>query len=576
MVKTNANAPTKLFNLLSGTAPNKVFLSIILGSISGLTYALIVPLILMSLEPSVGRLMRPDFDTSYWLFGQFEISNPNQAAAFFLIITMILVLRVASETLIARASVDATVNLRKKLYKRILQLPTQSLEKIGPSRLMTVLNQDIARIVEGAGVIPAILVSASTLLGMLTFLIYLKLEVFLFIVGTIIFGALTYKLPIQFGQRYMFEARNSFDGIQEGMRGLIYGSKELKLHQQKQNEYVDEQINTFEEQYRDKVKTGRMFISLGLNYGTMISFLAIGFVTYIMANYLSLTRGNLLGVIMVLLYITGPIAAMINLLNTIFMARIGVKKLDALLNEMPIEVSSDSTNKIDCREIRVKGLEYTYPAVGGDDSHFHLGPIDLTIKRGEVTYLVGGNGSGKTTLSKLLSLHYIPQNGAIYFDDTKISDDNRDACRQSVSAIYSDFYLFTKLFGVESDKLDEKATKVLKQLGLDEKVTIKNGEFSTTDLSAGQKKRLALLVSFLEDRTVYVFDEWAADQDPEFKDIFYNSILPELKNRDKMVIVITHDDRYFNRADTLVRMETGKVLEVKHTPSEKSPSGARD
>ena len=201
-----------------------------------------------------------------------------------------------------------------------------------------------------------------------------------------------------------------------------------------------------------------------------------------------------------------------------------------------------------------------YPALKGE-AGFQLGPIDLTINRGEVTYLVGGNGSGKTTLARLLSLHYITEKGHIYFDDQVVTDHNRNACRKSISAIYSDFYLFPKLFGMSDIELDSRAAEYLKQLGLEGKVTIKDGEFSTTDLSDGQKKRLALLVSFLEDRSIYVFDEWAADQDPSFKEIFYHSILPRLKALNKMVIVITHDDRYFHLADKLVRMEDGKILE---------------
>ncbi|UAA39454.1 cyclic peptide export ABC transporter [Paraneptunicella aestuarii] len=567
MSKNKADSPTRLMGLLSATSPNKVFIATLLGSVAGLAYAIVVPLILLSLQPELSRFMQPEFASSYWLFGTFEISNPAQALFFFSVVLFILFCRVISESLIAQSSIDATVGLRKKLYKRVSQLPIQKLEQIGPSRLLTALNNDIGQITAGASVMPNILVASTTIFGMFFFLIYLKLEIFLFIVGVILFGALTYRIPLLIGRKYMTKARNSYDGIQEGMRGLIYGAKELKLNQQKQQAFLIEDIHRFEDEFSAAQKRGRTLLSIGMNYGTLISLFAIGIVTYIMSNYLALSRENLLGIVMVLLYLTGPVATVMNSMSSIIMARVGARKLDALLNEMPIEVAGGVAEGVDCQNLLVKNLEYHYSGGKNEDTAFQLGPIDLTLKRGEVTYLVGGNGSGKTTLAKILSLHYIPEKGEVYFGDQIVTDSNRESCRQHISAIYSDFHLFTKLFGMSSQELDSQAAAVLQQLGLESKVTIKNGEFSSTDLSAGQKKRLALLVSYLEDRAIYIFDEWAADQDPGFKEIFYYNILPELKKRNKMVIVITHDDRYFHLADKLVKMENGKVLE--EMPKEK-------
>lgn len=561
MAINNVNSPTRLFKILTSMAPNKVFFAVVLGSLAGLAYAIIVPLILLSLQPSLSRLMQPEFETSYWLLGIFEISSPTQAFFFFSIVLFILLCRVISEALVAQTSIDATVGLRKTLYKRVTQLPIQSLEQIGPSRILTAMNNDIGRITEGASVMPNIIVATFTLFGMLCFLIYLKLEVFLFIICIIAFGALTYRIPLMFGQKYMTKARNNFDGIQEGMRGLLYGAKELKLNQQKKQAFLNESLGSFENEFSGAQKRGRVFLSIGMNYGTLISFFAIGIVTYIMANYYTLSRESLLGVVMVLLYITGPIAALVGLVRAIVMARIAGKKLDALLKQMPIEAAGEVGEVVDCQQLQLKDVLYIYPGKKGGGSAFQLGPINLNVHQGEVTFLVGGNGSGKTTLAKLLSLHYIPSKGDICFDDQIVTNSNRDVCRQSISAIYSDFYLFTKLFGLSSDEMDSRAAQGLKQLGLEKKVTIKGGEFSSTNLSDGQKKRLALLVTYLEDRSIYLFDEWAADQDPGFKEIFYHSILPELKKRNKMVIVITHDDRYFHLADKLVKMEGGKVVD---------------
>ncbi|ODB36270.1 hypothetical protein BB427_16160 [Pseudoalteromonas sp. BMB] len=549
-----------LFKLLSDVAPSKVFFSILSGCIGGLAYAIFVPLILLALEPSISRLMQPGFESSYWVFGVFEVTSPKQALFFVFICLVIIFCRVMSGTLMAQVAVDATVGLRKRFYERITQLPIQNLDHIGPSRLLTAMNNDIKEVTNGASAIPGLLIAMFTFLGLLGFLVYLKFEVFLFVMGVLLFGLAFYQIPTKLGRMYLVKARDSYDDIQEGMRGLVYGSKELKLNQQKRQDFLNESIHKSEDRFGADYKRGRMLLIFAMTWSNLMAFLAIGAVTYVMSNFYALSLEDTVAVVMVLLYITGPITAMTNIIPNILMAKVAAKKLDKLLNDMQIEHQTEVTKPIDCDTIHVKGVEYAYGGNKNTEDGFKLGTIDLSIHRGEVTFLVGGNGSGKTTLAKLLSLHYIPEKGAIHFDGHKVTADNRNACRQSISAIYSDFHLFSKLFGLSDQELDSRASAHLKSLGLDKKVAIRNGEFSTTNLSAGQKKRLALLVTYLEDRSIYVFDEWAADQDPEFKDIFYNQILPELKSRNKLVIVITHDDRYFHVADKLVKMESGKVI----------------
>ncbi len=199
------------------------------------------------------------------------------------------------------------------------------------------------------------------------------------------------------------------------------------------------------------------------------------------------------------------------------------------------------------------------PPMGGEERGFLLGPISLTLQPGEITYIVGGNGSGKSTLAKLMTGLYEPQGGSIYLDGVPITEQNREWYRQHFSAIFSDFYLFDRCLGFNQPELDRDVERYLKQLQLDHKVQVKDGVLSTTRLSQGQRKRLALLTAYLEDRPIYLFDEWASDQEPYFRDLFYKEILVKLKERGKIVIVITHDDRYFHLADHMIKLDYGKV-----------------
>jgi putative ATP-binding cassette transporter len=196
------------------------------------------------------------------------------------------------------------------------------------------------------------------------------------------------------------------------------------------------------------------------------------------------------------------------------------------------------------------------------EDSFQIGPIDLSIRKGEVTFLVGANGSGKSTLSKLITLHYLPDSGSVSFSGNVVTVENITSYRQKIFAIYSDYYLFDSLMGELTDELVATANRYLVDLRLAGKVKIVNGRFSTLALSDGQRRRLALLVAVLEDRELYLFDEWAADQDPVFKEVFYARILPELRSRGKAILVISHDDRYFHVADRLLVMEQGLLRDA--------------
>jgi len=215
------------------------------------------------------------------------------------------------------------------------------------------------------------------------------------------------------------------------------------------------------------------------------------------------------------------------------------------------------------QSLEIKGVRHTYFRER-EERHFTLGPIDLSFKAAELVFIIGGNGSGKTTFAKLLTGLYAPEAGEIYRNGELVTGENRELYRQNFSAIFDDFFVFEQIMGMPAEELDARAVAYLKLLHLDHKVTIAEGLLSTTELSTGQRKRLALLTAYLEDRDIYLFDEWAADQDPEFKKVFYEELLPDLRDRGKTVFVISHDDRYFKLADRIVKLTDGSVEEIPH------------
>jgi cyclic peptide transporter len=194
-----------------------------------------------------------------------------------------------------------------------------------------------------------------------------------------------------------------------------------------------------------------------------------------------------------------------------------------------------------------------------DDSSFTLGPLNLTLTASQLVFIIGGNGSGKSTLAKLLTGLYLPEAGEIRLDGRLIDDANREWYRQHFSVVFSDFYLFERFLGLH--QIDERVQEYLVKLQLEHKVKVEDGRLSTTNLSQGQRKRLALLTVYLEDRPIYLFDEWASDQDPIFKKTFYEQLLPELKAKGKTVLVISHDEQHFGVTDRIVKLDYGQVVE---------------
>jgi putative ATP-binding cassette transporter len=209
--------------------------------------------------------------------------------------------------------------------------------------------------------------------------------------------------------------------------------------------------------------------------------------------------------------------------------------------------------------LEVSDVTYTYQG-GPGESPFTLGPLNLVFRPGELVFLAGGNGSGKTTFAKLLTGLYIPKKGQISVDGQFVTSQTREHYRQLFAVIFAEFQLFPGLLGLEGPELIPRAINLLKRFRLDSRVQLMDGNFSTTHrLSRGQRKRLALLVALLEDRPFYVFDEWASDQDPHFKNIFYTELLPELKAAGKAILVITHDNHYYHLADRMLLLGDGQM-----------------
>ncbi|OTA14504.1 Cyclic peptide transporter [Xenorhabdus vietnamensis] len=549
-----------LFRSFSHSAPNRVLLSIFFGALAGAIYALLIPLTLsglQSLPPSVSILDEKTIS----VLGV-TVSNYRLALLFLIAIVLILFFTSISEILLINVGIDFARKLRKNIYHKISLLSIVELERLGLARITTILTTDVMQVIQGAKTIPTIVISMVTVTGMMLYLYVVNDEIVFFILKAIAFGVLTYQIPIYFSRHYLMKTRNKVDELRNLNIALVRGAKELKLDRAKRDYFHQNILNAVEDNIASNEKKGQTILAIAVNYGDLLSFFVIGFTMFIFGNYHAVTAQELIAVIMTLLYITAPISVIINNVHNITLAAISMKKIREIVSIMPAEstIGGDGT-LMPWREMTFNDVVYEH-VVHDQDTAFSIGPVNFTLRQGDLIYIVGGNGCGKSTLAKLITQHYLPSRGLIKVDDQEIDDRNRDAVRQHIGCIYSDYHLFDSLL-IAADTSDLEIEEYLKSLGLSHKVSIKSGVFSTTSLSDGQRKRLALLTVLLDNKNIYLFDEWAADQDPEFKRIFYEKILPEMKQRGKTVVVITHDDHYFHLADRVFRMDSGMMTILK-------------
>jgi len=469
--------------------------------------------------------------------------------------------RFTSERVLARLAQRSLFDLRMRLCKKIVAAPLRHLEELGSHKLMTALTDDIPTITGTLVNIPILCINMAIAVGGLVYLGLLSPIVLLTVLVFVAIGVVTYQIPVLKAVRRFREARIDAENLMKHFRSLIDGSKELKLHSSRREAFFTDFLQVSAASLRDRNISASTIYIAAASWGQILVFVVIGLILFGLPALQSVTTQTLTGYTITLLYLMTPLQVIMNTVPGLSRASVSLNRVEELGLTLDSfgsdsEVSSRTNVPSYCDRLDLLQVTHCYRTEGHKDT-FVLGPIDLTLAPGELTFLVGGNGSGKTTLAKLLIGLYVPESGEVRLNGQPITDDNRERYRQMFSVVFSDFHLFDSLLGLGD--IDERARDGLVQLQLDNKLEINDGVLSTTNLSQGQRKRLALLTAYMEDREIYVFDEWAADQDPTFKRVFYYHLLPDLKVRGKMVLVISHDDQYYHVADRIVKLEYGKI-----------------
>jgi putative ATP-binding cassette transporter len=471
--------------------------------------------------------------------------------------------RFTTEVLLTRIAQGALYDLRLKISRQILSTPLRRLEEFGIRRLMTTLTDDIPVITGTLSMLAVLGINAAVVTCGLIYLGWLSWVVLTAVLVLMAVAITIYQLAVVRAIAYYRLARLDGDALFGHFRALTTGIKELKLHRRRRQSFINQVLSSTAASARGHNNSGAALYSLAASCGQALMYSIIGIVLFGLPRVQGLNAQILIGYTLTLLFIMTPLQVIMNTFPNLGKASVAFDRVDQLGLKLATSGTEEDTRSLPpcapaIERLELTGVSHTYWREG-EDKPFRLGPIDLTLASGELLFLVGGNGTGKTTLAKIISGLYIPETGQVLLNGQSITDENREYYREHFSMVFSDFFLFDSLLGLEHPQLDSQARNYLSRLQLDHKVEVKDGAISTMDLSHGQRKRLALLTAYLEDRPIYIFDEWAADQDPQFKEVFYKQLLPELKAKRKAIIVISHDDHYYYVADRIIKLDYGKV-----------------
>lgn len=512
-------------------------LSVLVGAVSGTATLAVITLIHRALsKPVTDSLILP--------------------ALFAGACTLVLVLQVCARCLQVRLSNSTTARLRYELCSRILSAPLSKLEAVGPHRLIASLSTDVNAITGVLTGFPGVCANATILICGIGYLASLSLPVAGCVILVAGVGVANYLVALRIAKRYLHQAREDRDEVVKQTRAMVHGIKELKGNRSRCLDFMYGVLLPADTKMRRNLIAGASIQGFAHSWGRLFLMFGIGMLLFAWPRLDKVSSATLTGYTLTILYLTHPLGAILGWLPAIHSASIALSKIDQLgLSADDSEEQALPTVTPPFESLELRGVTYGYKSPDGRG--FALGPIDLTVSAGEELFIAGGNGSGKTTLVKLLTGLYVPLEGHVLLNGQVVSNAIRSNYQQLFSTVFVEGHVFDRLLGVDRDQA--RMRHFARLLEIEKYVDVETGQFSDGKLSRGQHKRLALLVACMDDRPIFIFDEWAAEQDPGFKDIFYRQILPELRKQGKTVVAITHDDRYFSAADRVLTLVDGQL-----------------
>jgi putative pyoverdin transport system ATP-binding/permease protein len=452
--------------------------------------------------------------------------------------------------------------VRSRLTAAVRDSELAEIEQIGRSRIYNAISKEIQALAQNTNTLVA--VSQMSLLVVFATLYLLVLSPMAFVIAIVFMSiAVTIYLGrLKVVNRAIQDSFGAEFNLHELLEGILDGFKEVKLNALRSQQISDDLLEASLTAAESRV-TAQSELTRNYVFTQNVFFLLLATMVFIVPLLSDIASETIVKLTTAILFVTSAIAGVVSSVPVFINANASAKNIMSLHQAIgaPSRLLSDVTRVAVAppafSEIEVRDVSFAYG--DADNQGFRVGPFNVTFRAGETVFISGGNGSGKSTFMRLFTSLYWPRDGYVAVDGMPVTHETVEAYRALFTAVFSEYHLFKRLYGVAPEALDE-IPDLLKLFEIEDKTELVDGAFTTVNLSAGQRKRVALIVALLERRPICVLDEWAADQDPLFRRKFYEDLLPMFKARGMTIIAVSHDDRYFHVADRRLHLEEGKIV----------------
>src|SRR5437763_7002819 len=487
------------------------------------------------------------------------------SAALF-IIALLLFIKTQHYILIAATvEIEAIIHkLRMRLMDQVRHSELLPLDEIGRAEIVAAITKETGILTQATNMLAFACQGVVLVFFVAIYIAYLSvlafaLSVVILCVAGVIFHAKNRQLAGETREATTWDNR-----LYDRLMDLLDGFKEVRLNKSRSDHLFDDTLEVSRTAANIKIRSqSESYKQLVFSQSSM--FLLLATVVFVVPAFSDTKGGSITQVTTALMFVVGVCMGIVQTVPTLMAANSAADNSERLAprqRDIATAGRGSMTEPLQrFEQIEMHDVVFRYMHKSSE-AVFQVGPFNFTLRSGDLVFITGGNGSGKSTFLKLLAGLYKPDSGEILLDGRPIDDRNRDAYRALIAAIFVDYHLFQRLYGI-AEPDGAEVDRLLRQFQLLDKTRLTDGEFQTLDLSGGQRKRLALIVSLLEKRPILLLDEWTADQDPEFRRRFYDELLPDLKRAGATAVVITHDERYLDELKLparRLRMDEGRFV----------------
>ena len=386
---------------------------------------------------------------------------------------------------------DTLFDIRLRVAAKVRRTDLLGLERIGVAEIQDRITENLTAVSQSGAHLANMMQMAAVVIFSAVYLANVSKPGFMITGSLLSVGLVLFYIRSDEIKSYVRKAGQMRLSFLETMSDLFRGAKEIRFSR-KRSADIEKEVRQVAENLRTTSLEASRLVDDNGTFAQCTRYATLGAAVFILPQYFGVGSATASQLVTGILFLFIPLSYVLACYPAFIQANTALQHiatLEAKLDDAARGVTPESGQEDPWRgrfaTIEARDMEFRY-AVNGKGQAFRVGPLRLTITSGEVLFIVGGNGSGKSTLLRVLTGLYAPSRGSLVVDGIAVQPPNVQAYREMISAIFSDFHLFKKLYGMAG--VDDAAVRrLLEQMQLDRKTSFSNQRFSTQDLSTGQR-----------------------------------------------------------------------------------------